>query len=92
MMDFPTSFNDAQDSGDQTMPDSPGNALGALKKVVEGRQKRNGTTIEAACLTFANMTRTFLPEHPQSTQPTLGRPQCLKQQSSRPLRSVQYVF
>ena len=36
-MDFPTSFNDKED---QQMPDSPGDALGALKKVVEGRQKR----------------------------------------------------
>ncbi|KAF2660059.1 hypothetical protein K491DRAFT_589941 [Lophiostoma macrostomum CBS 122681] len=40
MMDFPTSFNDTKDSGDQVMPNSPGDALGALKKVVEGRQKR----------------------------------------------------
>ncbi|KAF2265157.1 hypothetical protein CC78DRAFT_579563 [Lojkania enalia] len=40
MMDFPTSYNDNKDSDDQQMPDSPGNALGALKKVVEGRQKR----------------------------------------------------
>lgn len=37
MMEFPSSFNDTED---QQMPDSPGDALGALKKVVEGRQKR----------------------------------------------------
>ncbi|KAH8728239.1 hypothetical protein GQ44DRAFT_737909 [Phaeosphaeriaceae sp. PMI808] len=41
MMDFPTSFSAAQDHhDDHTMPDSPGNALGALKKVVAGRQQR----------------------------------------------------
>ncbi|KAF2119970.1 hypothetical protein BDV96DRAFT_486116 [Lophiotrema nucula] len=40
MMDFPTSISGIQESGDQPMPDSPGDALGALKKVVEGRQKR----------------------------------------------------
>ncbi|KAJ4291988.1 hypothetical protein N0V90_009887 [Kalmusia sp. IMI 367209] len=43
MMDFPTSFGDSKDSVDQSMPDSPGDALGALKKAVEGRQKRIGT-------------------------------------------------
>jgi hypothetical protein len=42
MMDFPTSFNDIKESEDDQMPDSPGDALGALKKVVEGRQKRIG--------------------------------------------------
>lgn len=40
MMDFPTPFNDIQESGDQAMPDSPGDALGALKKAVQGRQKQ----------------------------------------------------
>ncbi|KAF1994559.1 hypothetical protein P154DRAFT_585534 [Amniculicola lignicola CBS 123094] len=39
MMDFPTSISDIKDK-DEQMPDSPGDALGALKKVVEGRQKR----------------------------------------------------
>lgn len=43
MMDFPTSFNSLNESQDQDMPDSPGDALGALKKVVEGRNKRTGT-------------------------------------------------
>jgi hypothetical protein len=43
MMDFPTSFGDTQETEDQVMPDSPGDALGALKRVVEGRQKRAGT-------------------------------------------------
>lgn len=38
MMDFPTSTTETHD-GDQQMPDSPGDALGALKKAVEGRQK-----------------------------------------------------
>ncbi|KAF2194867.1 hypothetical protein K469DRAFT_546977 [Zopfia rhizophila CBS 207.26] len=40
MMDFPTPFGDIKENEDQQMPDSPGDALGALKKVVEGRQKR----------------------------------------------------
>jgi hypothetical protein len=46
MMDFPTSFNDIKENEDQQMPDSPGDALGALKKVVEGRQKRVGMAID----------------------------------------------
>lgn len=40
MMDFPTSFEAVGVSEDQQMPDSPGDALGALKKVVAGRQQR----------------------------------------------------
>ncbi|KAF2196863.1 hypothetical protein GQ43DRAFT_382308 [Delitschia confertaspora ATCC 74209] len=40
MMDFPSSLAAMNESEDQDMPDSPGDALGALKKVVEGRQKR----------------------------------------------------
>jgi hypothetical protein len=40
MMDFPTSFEAANEGLDQQMPDSPGDALGALKKVVAGRQQR----------------------------------------------------
>ncbi|KAF2277273.1 uncharacterized protein EI97DRAFT_314940 [Westerdykella ornata] len=40
MMDFPSSFGEIQEVGEQQVPDSPGDALGALKKVVEGRQKR----------------------------------------------------
>jgi hypothetical protein len=46
MMDFPTPFNDNKEKQDEAMPDSPGNALGALRKVVEGRQKRTGTVNE----------------------------------------------
>lgn len=42
MMDFPTSFDEAKNIEDQHMPDSPGDALGALKKVVAGRQQRAG--------------------------------------------------
>ncbi|ORY09804.1 hypothetical protein BCR34DRAFT_486645 [Clohesyomyces aquaticus] len=41
MMDFPSSFGDAKENADQQMTDSAGDALGALKKVVEGRQKRS---------------------------------------------------
>lgn len=48
MMDFPTSFDEVNERGDQLMPDSPGDALGALKKVVEGRQMRVGTA-SASC-------------------------------------------
>ncbi|KAF2874174.1 hypothetical protein BDV95DRAFT_324795 [Massariosphaeria phaeospora] len=44
MMDFPTSYSDVNQHDDQQMPDSPGDALGALKKVVEGRQKRTDHT------------------------------------------------
>jgi len=42
MMDFPTSHEDVKESEDQHMPDSPGDALGALKRVVAGRQQRAG--------------------------------------------------
>jgi hypothetical protein len=41
MMEFPSSFANTNESVDQEMPDSPGDALGALKKVVQGRQKRS---------------------------------------------------
>ena len=49
MMDFPTSMAATQDSEDQLMPDSPGDALGALKKAVEGRQKQRSvqSTLQA---------------------------------------------
>ncbi|KAF1831666.1 hypothetical protein BDW02DRAFT_40393 [Decorospora gaudefroyi] len=41
MLDFPTTSVDSLGkSEDQHMPDSPGDALGALKKVVAGRQER----------------------------------------------------
>ncbi|KAF2008991.1 hypothetical protein BU24DRAFT_468396 [Aaosphaeria arxii CBS 175.79] len=40
MMDLPTSLGEPNEVEDQQMPESPGDALGALKKVVEGRQKR----------------------------------------------------
>jgi hypothetical protein len=42
MMDLPSLFDGAKDSDDAHMPDSPGDALGALKKVVAGRQQRAG--------------------------------------------------
>jgi hypothetical protein len=42
MMDLPSSFDGVKESEDQQMPDSPGDALGALKKVVAGRQQRAG--------------------------------------------------
>jgi hypothetical protein len=50
MMDFPTSFSDIKENEHQIMPDSPGDALGALKKVVEGRQKRVGMAINQCVL------------------------------------------
>ncbi|KAF1947416.1 hypothetical protein EJ02DRAFT_333800 [Clathrospora elynae] len=40
MMDFPTSADSFRANEDQHMPDSPGDALGALKKVVACRQQR----------------------------------------------------
>jgi hypothetical protein len=42
MMDMPTSFDDIQQRKHQQVPDSPGDALGALKKMVAGRQQRTG--------------------------------------------------
>jgi hypothetical protein len=42
MMDFPASFENLKEAEDHLMPDSPGDALGALKKVVAGRQQRIG--------------------------------------------------
>jgi hypothetical protein len=47
-MDLPTSFEAAEGSEDQQMPDSPGDALGALKKVVAGRQQRAGMAFTAS--------------------------------------------
>lgn len=44
MMDLPSSFDGVKEVEDQQMPDSPGDALGALKKVVAGRQQRAGMT------------------------------------------------
>jgi hypothetical protein len=65
MMDFPTPFNEIKERDDEQVPDSPGDALGALKKVVEGRQKRIGTTIAINVLHTANMRRTLESKHPQ---------------------------
>jgi hypothetical protein len=45
MMDLPTSFGDSQELKSQQTPDSPGDALGALKKMVAGRQQRTGMVI-----------------------------------------------
>ncbi|KAL6706073.1 hypothetical protein ACN47E_006175 [Coniothyrium glycines] len=39
-MEVPTHFDHLKETGDHSMPDSPGDALGALKKVVAGRQQR----------------------------------------------------
>jgi hypothetical protein len=78
MMDFPTSFGDVNQGEDQHMPDSPGDAAGALKKMFEGRQKRigmineSGTVTELCCLYVTNRHRTFFSEHTESTQSTLG--------------------
>jgi hypothetical protein len=100
MMDFPTSFGDVDQGEDQHMPDSPGDAAGALKKMFEGRQKRigmineSGTATELCCLYVTNRHRPFFSEHTESTQPTLGtslRRACqLEHQStwSRALRSL----
>jgi hypothetical protein len=42
MMDFPTSFGDIKENEDLQMPDSPGDATAALKKVMGGRTNRLG--------------------------------------------------
>jgi len=63
MMDFPTSFGDIKENEDQVVSDSPGDALGALKKVVEGRQKRVGTMISVVVSSLANTNRSLCPEH-----------------------------
>jgi hypothetical protein len=77
MMDFSTSFNDTKESEDQYMPDSPGDALGALKKVVvEGRQKRIGMVFWAIVAYLANYPRTCNPEYSHGTQPALGTSIC----------------
>jgi hypothetical protein len=57
MMDFPTSYEDSKEPEDQHMPDSPGNALGALKKVVAGRQQRAGTASWLRCSSFSTNNR-----------------------------------
>lgn len=88
MMDFPTSFGDIKENEDQQMPDSPGDALGALKKVVEGRQKRIGMMIDIARWCLANLFRTHSPQYPQSTQSALGASLCRSQHNFRPLRPL----
>ncbi|CAI6336313.1 unnamed protein product [Periconia digitata] len=47
MMDFPTSFGDGHGNQDLPMPDSPGDALGALKRVVEGRHKKTDNSAQS---------------------------------------------
>lgn len=42
MVDLPTSLGNSRDRTDQSILDSPGDALGALKKVVAGRQQKRG--------------------------------------------------
>jgi hypothetical protein len=42
MMDLPASVDGLRENEDQHMPDSPGDAAGALKKMVAGRQQRIG--------------------------------------------------
>ncbi|PVH96888.1 hypothetical protein DM02DRAFT_101925 [Periconia macrospinosa] len=46
MMDFPSNFGGGLDNQDQSMPDSPGDALGALKRVIEGRQKNTDNSAQ----------------------------------------------
>ncbi|KAF2749562.1 hypothetical protein M011DRAFT_312140 [Sporormia fimetaria CBS 119925] len=46
MMDFPSFFSNIKEDTDEQMPDSPGDALDALKKVVEGRQRRIDTAAQ----------------------------------------------
>lgn len=88
MMDFSTSFNDNKD---EEMPDSPGDALGALKKVVEGRQKRIGMAIAVMYGLSADVYRTFNSKYPQSAQSALGTSFCryqLQQHAQWPLRPL----
>jgi hypothetical protein len=52
MMDFPTSVDNLREGEDQHMPDSPGDAAGALKKMVAGRQQRLGTMTASSLSTL----------------------------------------
>lgn len=72
MMDLPSSFDNLKAGEDQHMPDSPGDALGALKKVVAGRQQRIGMTDVYISYHHTNSSRTRIAEHTQGTQQTLG--------------------
>jgi hypothetical protein len=52
MMDFPTLVDSLREGEDQHMPDSPGDAAGALKKMVAGRQQRLGTMTASSLSTL----------------------------------------
>lgn len=74
MVDVPaTSSHNSQASSHTLMPDSPGDALGALKKVVGSRQERIGK-LSQSCIHVkdTDFGRTCFPEHFASTQSTLG--------------------
>lgn len=59
MMDFSTSFGEVKQNQDQHVPDSPGDATNALKKMVEGRQKRIGMINEAGMATVVKVSRLY---------------------------------
>jgi hypothetical protein len=85
MMDFPTSFGNIKEMPVETMPESSGDALGALKKVVAGRQQRVGMLCQVSSSAHANPCRSLCPEYTESAQPTLGSGQCRHGPSQRRL-------
>ncbi|KAJ4364778.1 hypothetical protein N0V95_000727 [Ascochyta clinopodiicola] len=68
-----TSSLSSQASSHTPMPDSPGDALGALKKVVGSRQERIGKIYKSRThKQNADIRRTCLSEHSAGAQSTLG--------------------
>lgn len=66
MMDFPTSHETSKANQEQQVPTSPGNALGALKKVRADMQQKTGMIAQAGSHILANFSRTCFTKHNQS--------------------------
>ena len=78
LADVPTTSSfSSQTSSHNIVPDSPGDALGALKKLVGSRQERIGKLcVWQTIVRDADIDRTSLAQHFASTQPTLGASLC----------------
>lgn len=72
MMDRPSLFEERHEQQPRAVPDSPGDALGALKKVVGERQARIGMVTATLGLFVLTDSRAFSAKHTHSAQPALG--------------------
>jgi hypothetical protein len=97
LVDVPsTSSLNKPSSSQSVVPDSPGDALSAMQKVVGSRQDRIGKLRDTSISTQnANECRACLEEHSPRAQPTLGSSICQPYRRhhcdtsrSRPLRPI----